>query len=148
VRRPARRISRGGAAWLSLVLLLTPVPAGAGPKIVQDILDNGLKVVAVQDDKSPVSTIQVWYKVGSRHEPQGKTGLSHLLEHMMFKGRPRWAGVFKDRIAGGRERLHELGRDRLLRSSPPTAWSSPSLEADRMTNLLLDPAGWSWSERS
>ena len=144
VRRPARRISRGGAAWLSLVLLLTPVPAGAGPKIVQDILDNGLKVVAVQDDKSPVSTIQVWYKVGSRHEPQGKTGLSHLLEHMMFKGRPRWArGSIQRpwRATGDGERLHEPGRDRLLPEVRPDRLElALSLEADRMTNLLLDPA--------
>lgn len=49
-------------------------------------LDNGLKVVVREDHRAPVVVSQLWYKVGSSHEPPGKTGMSHALEHMMFKG--------------------------------------------------------------
>ena len=49
-------------------------------------LDNGLKVVVREDQRSPVVVAQVWYKIGSSYEQFGSTGLSHALEHMMFKG--------------------------------------------------------------
>ena len=51
-------------------------------------LDNGLKVLLLEDHKSPAVTFQVWYRVGSRNEQDGKSGLAHFLEHMMFKGTP------------------------------------------------------------
>ena len=50
------------------------------------ILDNGLKVVVREDHRAPVVVSQIWYKVGSTYESPGQTGLSHALEHMMFKG--------------------------------------------------------------
>ena len=49
-------------------------------------LDNGLTVMVKQDTRAPVVTSQVWYKVGASYEPDGVTGVSHMLEHMMFKG--------------------------------------------------------------
>ena len=49
-------------------------------------LDNGLKVVILEDHSAPIISIQVWYRVGSRNERTGETGLSHMLEHMAFKG--------------------------------------------------------------
>src|SRR5918995_290168 len=52
------------------------------------ILDNGLKVLLLEDHKSPAVTFQVWYRVGSRNEQDGKSGLAHFLEHMLFKGTP------------------------------------------------------------
>lgn len=54
-------------------------------------LDNGLKVIVREDHRAPVVVSQLWYKVGSSHEPPGKTGMSHALEHMMFKGSERIA---------------------------------------------------------
>src|SRR5438874_2332165 len=51
-------------------------------------LDNGLKVLLLEDHKSPAVTFQVWYRVGGRNEKDGKSGLAHFLEHMMFKGTP------------------------------------------------------------
>src|ERR1700756_2207149 len=48
-------------------------------------LENGLKVLVLPVTKAPVVTVQVWYRVGSRNERLGTTGLSHLLEHLMFK---------------------------------------------------------------
>jgi zinc protease len=49
-------------------------------------LDNGLKIVLSQDRTVPVVTVNIWYGVGSRNEPAGRTGFAHLFEHMMFQG--------------------------------------------------------------
>lgn len=49
-------------------------------------LDNGLRVIVHQDRKAPVVAVSVWYRVGSKHEPAGKTGFAHLFEHLMFNG--------------------------------------------------------------
>jgi len=55
-------------------------------QVVERTLDNGFKMLLLEDHKAPVAVVQVWYRVGSRNEIPGKTGLSHMLEHMMFKG--------------------------------------------------------------
>lgn len=49
-------------------------------------LDNGLTVVVHEDRKAPLVGVSVWYDVGSKHEPVGKTGFAHLFEHLMFNG--------------------------------------------------------------
>ena len=51
-------------------------------------LENGLKIVVKEDHRAPVVMTQIWYRVGSTDEPTDKGGISHLLEHMMFKGTP------------------------------------------------------------
>ncbi len=106
-------------------------------------LDNGLKVIVKEDHRAPVVVSQVWYKVGAADEPDGRTGISHVLEHMMFKGTTRLKpGEFSRIIAenGGRENAF-TGRDytayyqQLERSRLPISFE---LEADRMRNLVLD----------
>lgn len=49
-------------------------------------LKNGLKLIVREDHRAPVAITEVWYKVGSSYEPEGITGISHALEHMMFRG--------------------------------------------------------------
>ncbi|HEU0125471.1 MAG TPA: insulinase family protein, partial [Flavobacterium sp.] len=49
---------------------------------------NGMSVLLLQDNASPVATVQIVYRVGSKHEVLGNTGSTHLLEHLMFKGTP------------------------------------------------------------
>ena len=49
-------------------------------------LDNGLRVVVHEDRKAPIVSVGVWYHVGSKDEPEGKTGFAHLFEHLMFNG--------------------------------------------------------------
>jgi len=49
-------------------------------------LDNGLKVVLSEDRTAPIVGVNLWYGVGSRNEPAGRTGFAHLFEHMMFQG--------------------------------------------------------------
>jgi zinc protease len=74
--------------FLLIFLFLSPSfsEAGIRERVFETILPNGLKVILVEDHKVPLITFQVWYRVGSRNEKWGKTGLSHVLEHMMFKG--------------------------------------------------------------
>ena len=55
-------------------------------KTYEEVLSNGLKVIIREDHRTPVVMTQLWYKVGSSDETADETGLSHALEHMMFKG--------------------------------------------------------------
>ena len=61
-------------------------------------LDNGLTVVLKEMHHAPVITFMVWYRVGSRNEIPGRTGASHWVEHMMFKGTPQFPGELLDRM--------------------------------------------------
>lgn len=124
------------------VLLLFPLSAGAVVK--EYLLDNGLKVIISEDHKVPLATFEVWYRVGSRDELSGKTGLSHLLEHMMFKGTPRYGSKVFSKII-----QRNGGIDNAMTSKDYTMYFntlssdritlSINLEADRMSNLTLDP---------
>jgi len=108
-------------------------------------LPNGLRVIVKEDHRSPVVVSQIWYRIGSQDEPEGRTGLSHVLEHMMFKGTERLKPNEFSRIIaehGGRENAF-TGYDftayyqQLEKSRLPISFE---LEADRMRNLKLDPA--------
>jgi len=108
-------------------------------------LDNGLKLIVKEDHRAPVVVSQVWYKVGSSYEHNGITGISHVLEHMMFKGTENLGpNEFSQIIAanGGRENaftgrdytayFQTLEKDRLEVSF--------RLEAERMRKLVIDEA--------
>lgn len=127
----------------SVVLCLGFVLASAAVAQVHEYtLENGLKLLIKEDHRAPVVVSQIWYKVGSSHEYDGVTGISHALEHMMFKGTENHpGGEFSSIIArqGGRENAF-TGRDytayyQSLESARLEV--SFSLEADRMRNLLL-----------
>ncbi|RZM14215.1 MAG: insulinase family protein, partial [Sphingomonas sp.] len=60
----------------------------------QFTLKNGLRVVVHTDRKAPVVAVSVWYNVGSKFEPKGKTGFAHLFEHLMFNGSENAPGDF------------------------------------------------------
>ncbi|HEY7271119.1 MAG TPA: pitrilysin family protein [Actinoplanes sp.] len=65
----------------------TPVATTGYPwPIASTRLDNGLRVVVSEDRTAPVVCVNLWYDVGSRHEPPGQTGFAHLFEHLMFEG--------------------------------------------------------------
>jgi zinc protease len=112
-------------------------------RVFETTLGNGLKVLIVEEPKAPVVTVQVWYKVGSRNEETGRTGLSHMLEHMMFKGTPKVGPKQFDMIVtrnGGVDNAEtqmdftgyyeDFAADRVELGL--------MLEADRMENLLID----------
>jgi zinc protease len=72
---------------LSFIAWLPLMAAAVSPPATQDfLLDNGLKVVVREDHRSPIVTVQLWIKVGSSYELPGQSGLSHALEHMVYKG--------------------------------------------------------------
>jgi len=126
--------------WISICLTLLPLIAQADVK--EFTLPNGLKVVIQEDHRAPVVVSQVWYRAGALDEVNGKTGVAHVLEHMMFKGTKQVpAGQFSRLIAaaGGKENAF-TGMDytcyfqQLEKSNLPL---SMRLEADRMQNLQI-----------
>src|SRR3972149_5931624 len=129
---------------LTALWLLLPVSlyATESPEVHEYMLKNGLKVLVKEDHRAPVVVSQVWYKVGSSYEHNGITGISHMLEHMMFKGTRKHPGGEFSRIIsenGGQENAF-TGQDytayfqQLEKSRLKVSFE---LEADRMRNLWL-----------
>jgi zinc protease len=119
-------------------------PAQTAEGVLEATLGNGLRVLLLEDHRSPVVSFQVWYRVGSRNELPGATGIAHFLEHMMFKGTPTYArGRFSQVVE------QSGGRDNAFTSQDVTSYFVDisvdkldgilELEADRMHNLLLAP---------
>lgn len=80
------------AVVVSLLALAAPPAFAAAPSITAPPIDfklrtlaNGLKVYSVQDKTTPNVSVQVWYDVGSKEDPQGRSGFAHLFEHLLFK---------------------------------------------------------------
>ncbi len=125
-----------------ILLLMMPLTAFANAAIQEFKLDNGLKLIVQEDHRSPVVVSQVWYRAGSLDEVNGKTGVAHVLEHMMFKGTKQVkAGQFSRLIAaaGGKENAftstdYTCYFQQLEKSHLPLSFK---LEADRMANLQL-----------
>lgn len=126
-----------------LVFLLIARSGPAATTEVQEfVLDNGLKVLLFEDHKSPAVTFQVWYRVGSRNEKDGKSGLSHFLEHMLFKGTQKIGPEEYSRIIA-----KNGGRSNAFTTSDVTVYFATmsrdkigieiDLEADRMANAAL-----------
>ncbi len=126
--------------FLLLTLLVIPALQAA---TFEKTYDNGLKLIVREDHRAPVVVSQIWYKIGSSYEHMGITGISHALEHMMFKATESTAaGEFSRLIA------ENGGRDNAFTGKHYTAYyqriGSDSLElclrleADRMKNLLFD----------
>ncbi len=138
---------RKGQSIIFLVVLLLLSTAHADIKFSDRVeeyqLENGLKVILIEDNRSPSVVNSIWYKVGSSVEFQGKTGISHILEHMMFKGTDNLGpGEFSSIVKkmGGTEnaftskdftgyfqKVHKSDLERCI-----------ELESDRMRNLNLD----------
>ena len=126
-----------------LLLSLNVIPLFALAADIKEFkLDNGLKIIVQEDHRSPVVVSQVWYRAGSLDEVNGKTGVAHALEHMMFKGTKKVpAGQFSRLIAaaGGKENAftatdYTCFFQQLEKSHLPLAFE---LESDRMANLQI-----------
>ncbi|MBN3944164.1 MAG: pitrilysin family protein [Nostoc sp.] len=123
---------------------ITPVSALSFTQGVQKtLLDNGLTVLTKEVHTAPVVSVQVWYKVGSRNEVKGENGISHQLEHLMFKGT-------NDRPVQFGRLFSALGSQfNAFTSYDETAYFGTvqrdkleallTLEADRMENSLIGP---------
>lgn len=132
---------------IGLLFSQSPGEAGLSDQVQETILSNGLKVILLENHKAPVATFQVWYRVGSRNEVWGKTGISHVLEHMMFKGTGSTSGEAFTRM------IEEAGgNDNAFTTKDYTAYFENmsanqihiaiELEADRMHNLVLRQEGF------
>jgi zinc protease len=116
--------------------------AGLREQVFETVLSNGLKIILLENHKAPLVTFQVWYRVGSRNEPWGKTGISHVLEHMMFKGTETYGPEAFSRIIeenGGNDNAF-TSRDYTTyfeNLSSDRVQVAIDLESDRMRNLIL-----------
>lgn len=128
-----------------------PAPQAAAPlgELVRAVnipyeaftLDNGLRVLVHTDRKAPVVAVSVWYGVGSKHEPKGKTGFAHLFEHLMFNGSENAPGdYFAPLQQIGATDLNGttwFDRTNYFQTVPTGALDlSLMLESDRMGHLL------------
>ena len=118
--------------------------APAMPDVKEATLDNGLRVLVLEDHRSPVVSVQLWYRVGSRNERPGATGLAHFLEHMMFKGTATYGkGEFARLVEenGGQDNAFTTQDETLyfVDIAADRVDMVLRLEADRMRHLLLDP---------
>lgn len=115
-----------------------------GSEITKTELGNGLTVLLKEMHHAPVATFMIWYRVGSRNEIPGRTGISHWVEHMMFKGTPQFPGDLMERMIS-----REGGFWNAFTWLDYTAYyeTMPSdridlalqLEADRMINTVMSP---------
>ena len=143
---------------IAVVALVLPLAAAAKtatvPPIVfsQRTLANGLKVFSALDRSTPDVTVQVWYGVGAKDDPPGRSGFAHLFEHLMFKGARDMPPEYMDRLTEDVGGVNNASTDddftnfyevipadhleRLL-------WA----EAERMSSLVVDQANFV-SERS
>ena len=140
---------RSNLLRISFLFLLFAQLSWAADKNPSDthefLLNNGLKLIVREDHRAPTVVHMVWYRVGSMDETNGRTGVAHVLEHMMFKGTDKVkAGEFSRLVAA------VGGRENAFTSRDYTAYFQQvekskleeviKLEADRMSNLNFDDA--------
>jgi len=135
--------------FLSIICLLGGLTASSFAdngnlfsRVQEHQMANGLTVLLLPESRAPIVSVQVWYRVGSRNEVLGKTGLSHLLEHLMFRGTEKYGPKVFSRL------LQQAGAsNNAFTSKDYTAYfeTGPTtslrlfleLEADRMRHLKL-----------
>lgn len=139
------------AGCLSLIGMVSMLDLASSSHVHADIkrdvteftLSNGMQVVVVPDNRAPVVTHMVWYRVGAADEPPGSSGIAHFLEHLMFKSTEKLgSGEFSKIVSrlGGEDNaftsqdatayFQRINRDRLE--------TVMQMEADRMVNLRLN----------
>ncbi|MEL6642338.1 MAG: pitrilysin family protein [Pseudomonadota bacterium] len=132
--------------WIAAVTLwFATIVAASAAEVSNFTLDNGMEVVVLEDRRAPVVVHMVWYRVGSSDEPRGISGVAHYLEHLMFKGTETLGpGEFSRIVAANG------GSDNAFTSYDYTGYFQRvasdrlelmmEMEADRMVNLVIDPA--------
>ena len=122
------------------------IPLVGKLKVERYVLDNGLRLLVVEDHESPTFSYETWFRVGSRDEEPGRTGLAHLFEHMMFKStRNHKDGDFEKIMdsagAEGNNAFTSLDYTAYVQELPKDKLEMMAgLESDRMVNLLVDDA--------
>lgn len=128
-------------------LVIAPTAVIAAPRATVDIpfeeftLPNGLRVIVHTDRKAPIVAVNLWYHVGSKDEPAGRTGFAHLFEHLMFNGSENHRGEFFEpfELVGTTDQNGTTNSDRTnyFQNVPTTALDMALwMESDRMGHLL------------
>ena len=135
------------AAALAVALSLAPATHAAvrPPRLdyTMTTLDNGLKVVFLEDHSTPIVHLQIWYHVGSKNERPGRTGFAHFFEHMMFKGsknvEPEGHPSYVSSV-GGQSNAYTNEDATVFWETVPAQYLPLVLwlEADRMASLKID----------
>src|SRR5688500_9592367 len=152
IRRPRAAAFRQAALALALTtafggLSFVPAPAHAAQVAGVDIpyeqftLPNGLRVIVHTDRKAPIVAVNLWYHVGSKDEPAGRSGFAHLFEHLMFNGSENAPGEFFDpfELVGATDMNGTTNSDRTnyFQNVPTSALDMALwMESDRMGHLL------------
>ncbi len=148
IRKLTLALMLSGSAFAATVPAIAQEPAPVA-KLVEAVniphekftLDNGLTVIVHEDRKAPVVAVSIWYGVGSKNEPKGKTGYAHLFEHIMFNGSENAKGDYfewtKKIGATDLNGTTWLDRTNYFQTVPTSALESALfLESDRMGHLL------------
>src|SRR6478735_1204166 len=136
-----------GGGFVPAALAKAPVATQSAARTAIDIpytkflLPNGLTVIVHEDRKAPIVSVAVWYHVGSKDEPAGKTGFAHLFEHLMFNGsenhRGEFFAPFEQAGATGQNGTTWFDRTNYYETVPTTALDMALwMESDRMGHLL------------
>jgi zinc protease len=144
MRRAPLKFKAIRAACVLILILAVQAGFGAEAQVKETVLPNGLKVLTKEVHAAPVVSFNVWYKVGSRNETFGKTGMSHLLEHMQFKGTKTLKKGEIDKL------IQQNGG--ILNAATWKDWTyfwevlssdklelAMRIESDRMVNSVIDP---------
>ena len=132
---------------LAGLLLCVALPLSASATAGVDIpfeeftLDNGLRVIVHTDRKAPIVAVNVWYHVGSKDEPEGRTGFAHLFEHLMFQGSENFDGEYFEPFervgATGINGTTSFDRTNYFQNVPTTALDMALwMESDRMGHFV------------
>ena len=163
VRRPVVPLLAGGALLLAGAAgprataggQKKPAPAvttRVKPIVYRDrTLPNGLRVLSAQDRTNPTVAIQVWYHVGSKDDPAGRSGFAHLFEHLLFKKTKNMKDEMLDRLTedvGGENNAYTSDDVTVYHETVPSNYLETLVwaEADRMASLIVDDANFA-SER-
>ncbi|MBA3442049.1 MAG: insulinase family protein [Pyrinomonadaceae bacterium] len=138
--------SRLATIWLvSSVLLATANPQTSDRPLAyrERTLANGMRVYSIEDHASPTVAIQVWYKVGSKDDPPGRSGFAHLFEHIMFKGTKNMKDEMLDRLTedvGGYNNAFTADDVTVYFEVVPSNYLETLLwaEAERLASLNVD----------
>ena len=131
-----------GRAAVAALLLAGPQQVSAAAPAVEFWLENGMQVVVIEDHRSPAVTHMVIYRVGAADEPPGKSGISHFVEHLMFRGTERYGPGELDRIVesiGGTQNAFTTPDQTgyYQRVAAEHLETVMELESDRMDGLLV-----------
>ena len=152
--RLSRRVLQ--ISFIAIAALGCAVQAGSQTKVPrldyrERKLANGLRVLSAVDKSSPTVAIQVWYKVGSKDDPEGRSGFAHLFEHIMFKSTKNMKSEMMDRLTedvGGINNAFTADDVTVYFEVVPSNYLETLLwaEADRLATLTVDDANYK-SER-